>query len=59
MSVRALIGDIMTAANDDSARDRQYRDSVFDLTFNKITTIDTMSIEANVDGIAFVANGNI
>ena len=40
MSVRALIADIMTAANDPSARDRQYRDSVFDLTFNKITTID-------------------
>ena len=40
MSIRSLIKDIKLAANSKTARDKQYRDSVFDLTFNKITTID-------------------
>ena len=40
MSVRALIKDIRLAANDSTARDRQYANSVFDLTFNRITTTD-------------------
>jgi hypothetical protein len=40
MSIRSLIKDIKLAANSKYARDKQYRDSVFDLTFNKITTVD-------------------
>jgi hypothetical protein len=56
MSIRSLIKDIRLAANSSTARDRQYRDSVFDLTFNKITTIDECfaSIE---DAILNVRNG--
>jgi len=40
MSVKAILKDITLAANSSTARDKQYRDSVFDLTFNKITTTD-------------------
>lgn len=58
MSIRSLIKDIRLAANSSIARDRQYRDSVFDLTFNKITTVDECfaSIE---DAILNVRSGQI
>lgn len=53
MSVRSILKDIRLAANSKEARDLQYKNYAFTLTFNRITTIDLLK-----DVIIYDLNNN-
>ena len=53
MSVRSILKDIRLAANSKEARDLQYKNYAFTLTFNRITTIDLLK-----DVIVYDLNNN-